>query len=164
LGNGIYVVFTSKENLFNLNSIMFKKVSILTLLFLFFISTTGLPFSVQFCNILKKEIKTECPLLTSGKVKNGMSCPFEKENAVDKSISFKDESCCSQEFFTVGVKDSFISNKTETQNQSDTIILPVLDYSSPKTELEIYTYSFIDTSPPLLQSNTLYLSNSILLI
>jgi hypothetical protein len=143
---------------------MIKKISILTLLFLFFVSTTGLPFSVEFCNILKKEIKTECPLLTSQKVKNEMSCPFETEKAADNSISFKDEGCCSQEFFTIGVKDSFISNKTETQNQSVIIILPVSNYSSPKTELEISTYTFIDTSPPLLQSNTLYLSNSILLI
>ena len=143
---------------------MIKKASILTLLFLFFISTTGLPFSVEFCNILNKAIKTECSLLASGKDTNELSCPFEMEKAADKSISFKDENCCSQEFITIGVKDSYISNKTEAQNQSVTIILPVSNNIFSEKELEISTYTYIDTSPPLLQSNTLYLNNSVLLI
>lgn len=143
---------------------MIKKASILTLLFLFFISTTGLPFSVEFCNILKKEIKTECPLFTHENESNVLSCPFEMEKAAHNSISFKNEDCCSLEFIIVGVKDSFIPNKTEAQNQFVTIVLPISDYSLPRTGQEISTYTFIDTSPPLLQSNTLYLSNSIFLI
>jgi hypothetical protein len=141
-----------------------KKTSILTLIFLFFVSTTGLPFSVEFCNILKKELKTECPLFTHENENNELSCPFEREKAADKSISFKNENCCSQEFITIGVKDSFISNKTESQDLTHTIVLPVSNYTIPVTGQEISTYTFIDTSPPLLQSNTLYLSNSILLI
>ena len=144
---------------------MIKKASILTLLLLFFVSTTGLPFSVEFCNILKKEIKTECPLFTQEKENNELSCPFEKEKAANKSTStIKDEDCCSQELIVLGVKDSFIPNKTEARNQSVSVVLPISDYSLPETEQEISTYTFIDTSPPLLQSNSLYLSNSILLI
>jgi hypothetical protein len=143
---------------------MIKKGFILTLLLLFFASTTGLPFSVEFCNILKKEIKTECPLFTPENNENELSCPFEKEKAAEKSTSFKDEDCCSRKFMIIGVKDSFIPNKTEAGNQSLTIILPVADYSLPVTVQQVSNYTFIDTSPPLLQSNTLYLNNSILLI
>ena len=143
---------------------MIKKTSILTLLLLFFVSTTGLPFSVEFCNILKKEIKTECPLFTQENENTELSCPFEKNNPATNSTSVKNENCCSQEFIIVGVKDSFIPNKTEARNQSVSVVLPISDYSLPETEQEISTYTFIDTSPPLLQSNTLYLSNSILLI
>ncbi|MGA8265159.1 MAG: hypothetical protein WB779_12020, partial [Ignavibacteriaceae bacterium] len=148
----------------NLDLIVIKKASILTLLFLFFVSTTGLPFSVEFCNLLHREIQTECSLLTPSKGKDELHCPFEMEKAANKSVSFKDENCCSEGFIIVGVKDSFISNKTESQNQSVTIVLPISNYSLPETEQEISTYTFIDTSPPLLQNNSLYLSNSVLLI
>jgi hypothetical protein len=143
---------------------MVKKGFILTLLFLFFVSTTGLPFSVEFCNILNKAIKTECSLLTSGKAENELNCPFEMEKAAPKSITFKDENCCSKEFITIGVKDSYISNKTESQNQLVNIVLPVSNNIFSETEQENSTYTYIDTSPPLLQSNTLYINNSVLLI
>ena len=92
---GIHLVDNSRESLYSLHLIVIKKASILTLLFLFFISTTGLPFSVEFCNILKKEIKTECPLFTHENESNVLSCPFEMEKAANNSTStIKDEDCC----------------------------------------------------------------------
>ena len=143
---------------------MFKKVSILTLLLLFFVSTTGLPLTIHFCNILNKEVKSACILHTPQKKTTEINCMCEKEESRTNITSIKEEECCTIKVVIAGVKDSFISNKTETQNQSVTIILPVTVTSLPKTEQEISTYTFIDTSPPLQQDNSLYLSNSILLI
>ena len=143
---------------------MIKKISILTLLLLFFVSTTWLPLSIHFCNMMKKEVSNTCKMHNSEKMMEDMHSNCCKKNDNKKTETIKKSDCCKLETVIAGVTDSFISYKTETDNASLNQLIPVSNISLNEESLKISDYSFFDTSPPLLQSNHLYLTNSILLI
>lgn len=143
---------------------MIKKISILTLLLLFFVSTTGLPLTIHFCNMMHKEANNTCKMHNAKKMMSEMHSDCCKKNDAKKAETIKKASCCKLETVLAGVKDSFISYKTESENNSVTKLFFVTEITPEPKSLNISIYSFIDTSPPLLQGNHLYLTNSILLI
>jgi hypothetical protein len=143
---------------------MFKKISILSLLLLFFVSTTGLPLTIHFCNMLNKEVSATCDMHMSSQQIGMMHEPCQDQNTNDNIVSLKTMDCCKTETIIAGVKDSFITNKTETQKILISDLMPVSSISVIDLSLKISTYSFIDTSPPPLTSNHIYIDNSILLI
>lgn len=143
---------------------MIKKISILTVLLLFFVSTTGLPLSIHFCKMIKKEVNSTCKMqMTEKKMEDMHSTGCENKNE-DESVSAKKQNCCKVETIIAGVQDSFISGKTEAENNLTNQLFPIAEIPVVLISEEISTYSFIDTSPPLQHNNHLYLTNSILLI
>lgn len=143
---------------------MIKKASIITLLLLFFVSTTGLPLTIHFCNMTEKEISSTCSMHMPEKQIDNMQSACNEENPVDKTISLEMQNCCKTELIYAKVKDSFLSSNTETQNYLATGLNPVAEITTIQIPQTISTYSFIDISPPLRQNNHLYITNSTFLI
>lgn len=143
---------------------MFKKVSILTLLLLFFVSTTGLPLTIHFCNMTDKVISDSCPMQKSEMQMENMHPACSSEKPSDDNVSMEKQDCCKTETIIAGVKDSFISDKTEIQKNLVTGFNPVSEFTDIFIPQTISVYSFIDTSPPILADNHLYNLTTVLLI
>lgn len=114
--------------------------------------------------MIKKEVSNTCKIHKAEKMLEDMHSDCCKSNNTTKSESVKKADCCKLETVIAGVRDSFISYKTESENNSVIKLIPVAEITFGQELTTISSYSFIDISPPLLQSNHLYLTNSILLI
>jgi len=143
---------------------MIKKISILTLLIFFFVSTTGLPVTIHFCNMTEKEMSSTCSMHMPEKQVADTHSTCNEENPAEKNISIEMQDCCKTETIIASVEDSFLTSKTESQNKLLNELSPVSEFTIILIPQHISTYSFIDTSPHLLQSNKLYLTNLIFLI
>ena len=142
---------------------MNKKIYISLLSLVFFLSTTSLPMTIHLCKMMNTTDTKACAMCTSAPVKK--SC-CETDVKGDVSIKRDNSSdCCSTQLIDATVKDNFLSSKTENQDLNPVkfapvIILPVEFFTCSK----LFSYIDIDTSPPNLQTNKLYLINSIFLI
>ena len=145
---------------------MFKKISILTLLLLFFVSTTGLPLTIHFCNMaanMEKMDMSSCSCHVKNTNRMHKACSLFKSET--KEISVKSQNCCDTEVsFIKHVKDSFLSNKTEIQKEVSIQKIHILTLPSISQRQTVSYFSFTDSSPPLLTSNHLYIYNSVFLI
>ena len=146
---------------------MFKKVSILTLLLLFFVSTSGLPLTIHFCSMektRKMEIQQKCNCRDNRSNHMHKACPFSEMQYNKKDISIKSQNCCESEAALKYVKDSFLNNNKNIQkevsaNKKIASIIPNIEIVQPTT-----FYIYTDTSPPPLINNQIYIYNSVLLI
>ncbi len=146
---------------------MIKKVSILTLLLLFFVSTSGLPLTIHFCSMEKTEkveIQQKCNCRDNRSNHMHKACPLSKIQNNTKDLTIKSQNCCESETALKYIKDSFLNNNKNIQkevsaNKIIVSIIPTTEILQPTT---FYTYT--DTSPPPLTSNQLYIYNSVLLI
>ena len=143
---------------------MIKKISILTMLLLFFVSTTGLPLTIHFCNMTEKEMKNECPVQKSGMQTENMHSTCSSEKPSDDNTCMEMQECCKTETIIAGVKDSFISDKTEIQKNLVTELNPVSEITGILIPQTSSKYSYTGSSPPMPGSNHIYLYNSIFLI
>ncbi len=143
---------------------MIKKISILTILLLFFVSTTGLPLTVHFCNMVNKEVSATCDMGMSSIQMEMMHKACHEQRANDNIVSMKALDCCKTETIIAGIKDSFIANKTEPQKNSVSEVISLSIIPVVFSTQKIFTYSLIDTSPPSISSNHIYIYNSVFLI
>lgn len=141
---------------------MKKKVFKISLLLLFFISTTGLPVTIQLCNMAKD---TECEMMNKKSMsKHCESTPAGNDLSNSNYSSQYSFNCCATKTINSLIKDSFVSFKTEIK--FNLVELP----HSLFTDIENNTVSaklifhLTDSSPPKSNDNNLYLSNSVLLI
>ena len=146
---------------------MFKKVSILTLLLLFFVSTSGLPLTIHFCSMEKTqkvEILQKCNCRDNRSNQMHKACPLSEIQNDAKDLSIKSQNCCESEAALKYVKDSFLTNNKNIQKEvsANKIIISII----PTIEIEQSTtfYTYTDTSPPPLTNNQIYIYNSVLLI
>lgn len=145
---------------------MIKKISILTLLLLFFVSTTGLPLTIHFCNMAESMGKMDmatcaCHMHNSDRMHK--ACSLFKVDT--KRVSVKSQNCCDSEIsFVKHIKDSFLSNKTEIRKELSTqeILVTAIPVIQQSQDFSYYTYA--DTSPPPLLHNQIYIFNSVFLI
>jgi hypothetical protein len=138
---------------------MKKKISISTLAFLFFASTTGLPLVLHYCEMMQSFSLEVCEMHNNETIVT--SC-CEAENTSQVYFSKGYDTCCTTKLVDSSVKDDFVLNKTEfTKIQLLLVLNSDLIYNfSNQSSNNFYN----DTSPPLLADNHLYLNNSILLI
>ena len=141
---------------------MKRKISILSLTFLFFAATTGLPVTLHVCKMMNIVSSEACEMHKAKEVKN--SCCEEVQSDYPVKLT-SDQSCCYTELINNKVKDDFLSFKTETTNN------PVLIAFTAETinQLGIISTSnsslfYSDTSPPFLSNNHIYINISLLLI
>jgi len=79
--------------------------------------------------------------------------------------NIQSQNCCSIKVIDSNVKDNYISNISEKVSHTQIITVIVSQNISFDNLLNNdITKNYIDTSPPLLSGNSLYLTNSILLI
>ena len=146
---------------------MFKKISILTLLLLFFVSTSGLPLTIHFCSMEKTqivEIQQKCNCRDNRSTHMHKACPLSEIQNNSKDSAIKSQNCCESEAALKYIKDSFLTNNKNIQKEvtANKIIVSII----PNTEIIQPTtfYTYTDTSPPPLKDNQIYIYNSILLI
>lgn len=143
---------------------MIKKVSILTLLLLFFISTTGLPLSIHFCQMENNNESQTCPTHNEMMKKIHQSCNQDQ----DKSSYFTSErgSCCKSGIADKPVTDNFLQADSQKHNPKLSFVVPAIFlnlFADYNLRAGLFNH-FSDSSPPSLINNHIYLDNSILLI
>ena len=145
---------------------MFKKISISTLLLLFFVSTTGLPLTIHYCNMaesMEKMDMSSCSCHVKNTNRMHKDCSLFKIDT--KEVSVKSKNCCDTEVsFIKYVKDSYLSNKTEIQKEVSVQKTLIADILPVKRVHAVSYLIFTDTSPPPLADNHLYNFTTVLLI
>ena len=141
-----------------------KRILILTLTFIFLVSTVGLPVTYHLCQMMQKTTVTACGMCENKMESSDTNCSSEKINDNFLVIKSEKSSCCSEEFVFNKVDDEFVFTKSNVDNYSasEIIIQPIFISLSSDNLVEASYYN--DSSPPFLINPDLYLTNSTLLI
>lgn len=142
---------------------MARKIYILTLLGVFFISTTGLPLTVSICNMGDLHTKDHCEI-DMQKMTDHSCCSKDEEEIPVKISQMDMRSCCQLKLVDNNVKDKFLSLSNESFSKtqiSKLISSDVISYDTPVFSSHRY---YSNNSSPPVADNHLYLNNSILLI
>jgi hypothetical protein len=139
---------------------MKKKISILTLAFLFFASTTGLPLVLHYCKMMESVTFEVCEM-HQGEVIKTSCCEAQSDSKIYITNGY--DPCCSTKLVDSSLKDNFVVSKTDLVTK---VQLPVILFINLNIDFSLYSSNkfYTDTSPPPLLDNHLYLTNSILLI
>ena len=141
---------------------MKRKISILTLAFLFFAATTGVPITLHICKIMGTTSSEFCEMHKANVVKH--SCCEDEQPVYPVNIT-SDNSCCQTELVYNKVKDDFVSNKPNVNifSSSENLFQPVT-LTTLSTDFSFDELFYCDSSPPFLINPELHITNSILLI
>ncbi|MDZ7763597.1 MAG: hypothetical protein U5K00_04115 [Melioribacteraceae bacterium] len=146
---------------------MRRKITILSLIFLLTLSTSGMPLILHYCGSMGSltlwdsiNFGEQCEM-HSPKI-NLNSCCESETGDFTKIVSDYDN-CCEDLIIDNSVKDNFLSSKTEVKSSITlTTLLPV-NYELNTSSIS-HNLSIEDRSPPNLSNNKVYLSNSVFLI
>lgn len=138
---------------------MKRKISILTLAFLFLASTTGLPLILHYCQMMESVSLEVCEMHKEIIVSS--CCDEENENEI--SFTSIQNPCCSDKIVDSSVKDNFVISKTDLLSKIQLPVVLFINFNFDLSEISSNKF-YTDTSPPPLIDNHLYLDNSILLI
>lgn len=144
---------------------MMKKTKIISLILLFFISTTGLPVFSHYCEMMGKRSLSECEACEAKIEKIESSCCSNETPEYPVTISSDQPVCCQDAFVYNKVEDQFIFNKSDIDSfsssekliQTVSLILPFVDFNSEES-------FYCDSSPPFLINPDLNITNSTFLI
>ena len=141
-----------------------RKKLIKIFLFTFFLSTTGLPISLHYCQMQGIMSLSDCEICAAKEMDKESSC-CEKEN--NYPIQLKNDThdnCCELKIIDSSVKDNFTVTASEWKAEKNNFVINyILTENSYNYKADQFYYNFTDTSPPLTQ-NKIYLLNSIFLI
>jgi len=142
---------------------MIKKILVLSVLLPLFITTTGLPLPIHFCNISTNADATDCKICDHNTFLIQMHTDCNCEDTHNYRLEFKNQDCCVLKIINVRIKDSFLSG-TKIKNILKVVSHPLsISLQSIQTQ-KTFPNSNFNFTPLLLQSNNLYLINSIFLI
>lgn len=142
---------------------MIRKFYILTLLGVFFISTTGLPLTISICNMGDLHTEDHCEMDMQRMVDHSC-CSKDKDESPVKISQMDMGSCCQLKVVDNNVTDKFLSLSGETfaKTQITKLISSnIISYDTPV--ISSHNYYSNNSSPPSAD-NHIYLNNSILLI
>ena len=143
---------------------MLKKVFILSLLALFFVSTTSLPFTIHFCKMQEKMNDNMCRMEMNHPASSDMTCPGIN-NHDDNIQNVKQFPCCGTKTVDLSIKDQFLNNRSDSPQFVHLLsVISLANFIVVPEGLDNSTYSNIDISPPPRYGNNLYLNFSLLLI
>ena len=138
---------------------MKKKISVISLVLLFFVSTTGLPFAVNFCTMMDTPEADMCEMHTEHK-----TCEYESHKSSINSEINKDN-CCKTEIIDKSICDKYIQVNNQNNNLIQHTVAVIDNVFLVADNLVVNPVKYInDASPPTLLNNHIYLDNSILLI
>ena len=138
---------------------MKKKISVISLVLLFFVSTTGLPFAVNFCTMMDTPDADMCEMHTEHK-----TCEYESHKSSINSEINKDN-CCKTEIIDKSICDKYIQVNNQNNNLIQHTVAVIDNVFLVADNLVVNPVKYInDASPPTLLNNHIYLDNSILLI
>lgn len=138
---------------------MKKKIFILYLVTVFFVSTTSLPITVHFCKMTKTSAACKCS--TMGNCK--MSC--KNQSVKEAHLPHIKNNCCSTKTIDTTLKDEYLSQQNSNNHNFQPLVFVLTNNPFESiSKLNSNKKYFQDFSPPLLTNNTLYLNNSVFLI
>jgi hypothetical protein len=135
---------------------MKKKITVISLILLFVISTIGLPLSINICTMLGTSQINLC--------KMNSGCENEPcQGSLNSGLTKED--CCKTELIDKSICDKYIQENVQKPIQVQNILL-ILNPDIPiENNLCLNSAKYFnDTSPPSSLNNHIYLNNSILLI
>jgi hypothetical protein len=139
-----------------------RRIYILTLTMIFLVSTTGMPLIIHYCKMMETASLQDCEM-HSKEVQKSSCCESENHTSAiaDSYFSKALNECCKDITVDHSVKDIFVSSKTSIDftPHFNTFVTTEFDIT-PNYQTNIGA----DTSTPLISSNKIYLTNSILLI
>ena len=138
---------------------MKKKISVISLILLFFVSTTGLPFAVNFCTMMDTPEADICVMHSDHK-----TCECEAHKLSVNSEISKDD-CCKTELIDKSICDKYIQINIQDNNIIQYAAAVIDNDFLADNNLVVNSSKYLSTaSPPTLLNNHIYLDNSILLI
>lgn len=144
---------------------MFRKTQIVSLILLFFISTTGLPAYYHYCEMMGKRSLSECEACKAKIEKIESSCCSNETPEYPVTISSDQPVCCQDAFVYNKVEDQFLFNKSEINYFISTqILFHSVSLITPSADFLLENSFYCDSSPPFLINPELNISNSVLLI
>ncbi|MCW8803411.1 MAG: hypothetical protein OQK57_03350 [Ignavibacteriaceae bacterium] len=142
-----------------------KRILILTLTFLFLVSTTGLPITYHLCQMMDKKSLSECEMCMADEVKAESSCCSEEFSDYLVTLSSENPICCQDEFVYNKIEDDFILSKTDVQLILTSEVLPqVIAVILHSVDFSFEGSFYCDSSPPFLINPEIHITNSVLLI
>lgn len=130
---------------------MFKRIFILTFSALFLLSTTGLPLTLHFCKMKKAE-NSKCSMCSIQHTSHKNVPEFKRDMS----------GCCKTTVIKTEVKDNFLTSKTQNSFSEYSVIAVLTDIISFNSFQK--NFKSFDTSPPLIQTESIYIINSVLII
>ena len=144
---------------------MKKRLYILSLVFTFFVSTTGLPVTMHLCKMMEEASAEQCNMCADTQIPETMACCEDDNFAGEVITSSNFSGCCEIQLVDNKVEDEFLYLKVEVKNDltSSIVELPLsVIFNASKTVKSHSPFAF-DSSPPSLE-NDLYIYNSVLII
>ncbi len=138
---------------------MKKKISVISIILLFFVSTTGLPLVVNFCSLMDTPEADMCEMHSEHK-----TCEYEAHK-LSLNTEFNKDDCCKTEIIDKSIYDKYLQVNVQKPNLNQNIIAVIHDDIPTNNDLVISPIKYFNgTSPPILLNNHIYLNNSALLI
>jgi len=100
---------------------MKKKILILTLSFLFLVSTTGMPIWSHYCEMMGKKSLSECQACAEEKAETFSCCSME-ESDFEIQLKAEKSNCCIDEFDYKKIEDDFFQTITSNLIPITTVI------------------------------------------
>jgi hypothetical protein len=143
---------------------MMRKFYISLLAVVFFVSTTSLPISIHLCSMMGKSGAKTCKMCAARKAEIQKSCCSNdiSNGPKIKSAGFK---CCSEKIIDSSVKENYIGNSNSIKDLNSFKYLSAIILSPDVISITSTNIHFDNIhSPPLINSNPVYIINSIFLI
>ena len=135
---------------------MKKRIFILTLTFLFLVSTTGLPIYSHYCEMMGKKSMTECKMCET-EVVEVVETSWCSEIDPEYQLKFSDAHCCIDNFDYKKIEDNFFQTLTTNLLPINSVIieehLTSLDSQSENKYSEQCNYNL---PPPKFGKELLY--------
>lgn len=139
---------------------MKRKIYILTLLGIFLLSTTGLPMTINMCNMDDMQASGQCKMTM-----NEMEGKCHEDTSTgDVNVTKDIPPCCQIKIVDNNITDNFISSVNDIGTKVTVKILNTFDVNIFNSEISLSYNIYTSGSPPLISNNHIYLTNSVLLI
>ncbi len=142
---------------------MKRKVYILSLLGIFFISTTGLPLTVSMCSLRDSHTADHCAL-NPVKMDDHSCCSKDHAKAKVNIKEMDPGSCCQFKIVDNNISDRYLTTSNDPGPTSPVKTVVVLNFTGSESQIVSPFSIFTSSSPPSLSDNHIYLSNSVFLI
>ncbi|BDQ04325.1 MAG: hypothetical protein KatS3mg037_2900 [Ignavibacterium sp.] len=152
-------------NLYVCYQMMKKKIEIISLSLLLFVSTTGIPMYYHYCQMMEQTSMNSCDVCSVELNEEQSSCCSENSIEGKTIISSENSDCCQINFIYLNVDDQFLLIKTELANRTSNFEV-IINFLTDNILTEHFTkrFFFKDLSPPTFNKPDIYLSNHSFLI
>lgn len=138
-----------------------KRQIIISFIFTFFLSTTGLPFALHYCGMQGSISLSSCEMCEVVEAETENSCCQTEDDFSVQLKSDNSDECCETKIVDSSIKDDFVKAISETKIDSKSLESSLISSDDNSLSFSAQNYlHFSDSSPPL-SSNKIYLINSV---